>query len=709
MRALGPEAISTVVLQRLKRLPASAPAMARAVAILGEGAKPARRRRARRARPDTAEEALDALCRADILTRDEHDRLGFVHPIVLSAVYTDLPVATRSDGHARAARLRRRRPRRSPRTSSARAPRGDAVGGRGAARRRRRARSRSAIPRPPSPTSSARWQEPPPEPRAPPCWPSSPAPRRSPAARPRRSTSAPAMRAQRRPARARPDRDRPRPLPEVPRRLARARSTSLRHALAELDPTTRWPRSSRSSWSSSAYICARRAAAARRRDRPHRGARRPSRTQLDRLHLMVSAFETAIAAGPAERRRRATPAARSPAATSRPTSAPAGTCSSPRPPCWCGPSATTRPSAPTTRPSPTRAGAARASASRPPRACARGCTTASAACRRPRPTRPPRSTCATTSRARRATSRCALNALVFTRLERGEADHELLALVDDFFATQPSEDLPYGLAIHARGWLRAALGDPEGGLEELLACGEREQQWGVGTPQIVAWRSAAAEVCLTLGRLDQARELVDEELDAGAPDRRAARDRRRAARRGAGRVGRAADRAAHRGRRDAGALRGRARARPRPRRSRPRAGPRRPPRRRPRAPARRAGARVRAAARRLLVERAHRELLATGARPRRTAAAGRDELTPSERRVTQMAAEGLTNREIAQALFVTEKTVETHLGRAFVKLGVRSRKQLGGCHPDDRKFWRRRALRPAWARTPRHRSKSARA
>ena len=77
-----------------------------------------------------------------------------------------------------------------------------------------------------------------------------------------------------------------------------------------------------------------------------------------------------------------------------------------------------------------------------------------------------------------------------------------------------------------------------------------------------------------------------------------------------------------------------------------------------------------------LVERAHRELLATGARPRRTAAAGRDGLTPSELRVTEMAAGGQTNREIAQALFVTEKTVETHLGRAFMKLGVRSRKQL---------------------------------
>jgi DNA-binding CsgD family transcriptional regulator len=45
-------------------------------------------------------------------------------------------------------------------------------------------------------------------------------------------------------------------------------------------------------------------------------------------------------------------------------------------------------------------------------------------------------------------------------------------------------------------------------------------------------------------------------------------------------------------------------------------------------------------------------------------------------RVAEMAAGGQTNREIAQALFVTEKTVESHLGRAFMKLGVRSRKLL---------------------------------
>ena len=56
--------------------------------------------------------------------------------------------------------------------------------------------------------------------------------------------------------------------------------------------------------------------------------------------------------------------------------------------------------------------------------------------------------------------------------------------------------------------------------------------------------------------------------------------------------------------------------------------------------------------------------------------AGVDSLTPSELRVARLAAEGGTNREIAQTLFVTEKTVETHLGRAFRKLDISSRRQL---------------------------------
>src|SRR5262249_33991825 len=62
-----------------------------------------------------------------------------------------------------------------------------------------------------------------------------------------------------------------------------------------------------------------------------------------------------------------------------------------------------------------------------------------------------------------------------------------------------------------------------------------------------------------------------------------------------------------------------------------------------------------------LVERAHAELLAAGARPRTIVLSGADSLTASERRVAAMAAEGMTNRDIAQALFVTAKTVEMHL------------------------------------------------
>ena len=79
-----------------------------------------------------------------------------------------------------------------------------------------------------------------------------------------------------------------------------------------------------------------------------------------------------------------------------------------------------------------------------------------------------------------------------------------------------------------------------------------------------------------------------------------------------------------------------------------------------------------------LEERALQELLATGARPRRAPASGRDALTPSELRVAEMAATGQTNRQVAQRLFVTQKTVEAHLARAFRKLGIESRAQLAG-------------------------------
>jgi len=62
--------------------------------------------------------------------------------------------------------------------------------------------------------------------------------------------------------------------------------------------------------------------------------------------------------------------------------------------------------------------------------------------------------------------------------------------------------------------------------------------------------------------------------------------------------------------------------------------------------------------------------------PRRPPASGRDTLTPSELRIADLAAAGQTNREIAQRLFITPKTVEAHLARAFRKLHIDSRVQL---------------------------------
>jgi DNA-binding CsgD family transcriptional regulator len=77
-----------------------------------------------------------------------------------------------------------------------------------------------------------------------------------------------------------------------------------------------------------------------------------------------------------------------------------------------------------------------------------------------------------------------------------------------------------------------------------------------------------------------------------------------------------------------------------------------------------------------LVERARHELRAAGGRPRRPRLSGVDALTASERRIAAMAADGLSNPEIAQALFVTTKTVEAHLSGAYRKLGIRSRAEL---------------------------------
>ncbi len=91
----------------------------------------------------------------------------------------------------------------------------------------------------------------------------------------------------------------------------------------------------------------------------------------------------------------------------------------------------------------------------------------------------------------------------------------------------------------------------------------------------------------------------------------------------------------------------------------------------------RGGARARRALRRDRARGAARDLLvAAGARPRRAALTGAAALTAAQERVARLAASGLGNREIAERLFVTEKTVEGHLGAAYRKLGIGSRSQL---------------------------------
>jgi DNA-binding CsgD family transcriptional regulator len=75
-------------------------------------------------------------------------------------------------------------------------------------------------------------------------------------------------------------------------------------------------------------------------------------------------------------------------------------------------------------------------------------------------------------------------------------------------------------------------------------------------------------------------------------------------------------------------------------------------------------------------DRAMDELRATGARPRRPAVSGVDSLSAQERRVAAMATQGLSNREIAEALFLTRRTVEMHLTGAYRKLDVSGRQDL---------------------------------
>ena len=178
-----------------------------------------------------------------------------------------------------------------------------------------------------------------------------------------------------------------------------------------------------------------------------------------------------------------------------------------------------------------------------------------------------------------------------------------------------------------------------------------------------------------LGRREEALALAAEEVEAarrwGAPVDRgsgAAGPRHARACRG--------DRASAGGRGARAALSGAARTR---RRRWPRSAARLRAARRPteaRDPLRQALELADARGASALAARVRSELYAAGGRPRTTALQGPAALTPSERRVAERAAAGQTNRAIAEALFVTPKTVELHLRNAYRKLGAQKRQEL---------------------------------
>jgi len=75
-------------------------------------------------------------------------------------------------------------------------------------------------------------------------------------------------------------------------------------------------------------------------------------------------------------------------------------------------------------------------------------------------------------------------------------------------------------------------------------------------------------------------------------------------------------------------------------------------------------------------EQARRELRASGERSRRPVREARDQLTAQELQIAQLAAKGLSNREIGQRLYLSHRTISTHLYRVFPKLGISSRAEL---------------------------------
>lgn len=231
------------------------------------------------------------------------------------------------------------------------------------------------------------------------------------------------------------------------------------------------------------------------------------------------------------------------------------------------------------------------------------------------------------------------------------------------------------ILLERRGRLRMAQDKQSEALGDLQLCAERALRWGAGSPAFLAWRSSTALALAQTEDTERAWGLAGEEV---------ARARRFGAARALGVALRVAGLLPVRSRdigpleeaarvlQDSGAPLEHARALIDLGAALRRAGQRSAARERLRVGlelAERHGASA-------LARRGRVELRSAGGRPIRLERKGVQALTPAELRVARMAALGMTNRDIAQALFAVPKTIEWHLGQTYRKLGVRSRSEL---------------------------------
>ncbi|MGH2953153.1 MAG: ATP-binding protein [Solirubrobacterales bacterium] len=269
----------------------------------------------------------------------------------------------------------------------------------------------------------------------------------------------------------------------------------------------------------------------------------------------------------------------------------------------------------------------------------------------------------------------AAGTLLLALVDSGELD-EAVAVAERFSPDRYNRSLLQLQVLHdGVAALRIAQGEPAEALESLELVADWERGWGAKSGLWVAWRSRAALAHLALGEGERALELATEEVSLarrfGAPRALGVALRVHGLAAGEAVGMRSLTQAVSVLEASAAELE-RARALADLGAARRRAGERKASRE----PLRRALELAHECGGVALEAWAHEELLATGARPRRRPVSGLEALTPTEQRVATMAAEGLSNREIAATLFVSLKTVEMHLSHTYRKLDLSSRSEL---------------------------------